>query len=309
MAMPIGDIAEIETGDRDPRQLAPLTVPRPPRITANVLGLLGATPALPPFYSEIQLQRRRLRDRAIAAFVNIFDHRALSFFWRAVAKYNWTINAERADGRATGQRVDDPISGALLAFGGFATPAMRDRLAIEDATLVRLAHHFADTRRSAAGLELVLRRLTGLDVRVIEAEPVWMALPPAEQTRIGRLGRFARLGGTDPLTGLGADDAALIGAAVLDIQHHFLIAIGPLDWAALVDFCGNSGARRMIGEIARLYAGIEYQALLRLTIPGPAVLPARLGDPAVPAWLGRTCWLGDAGTDLRSDCQLATASI
>lgn len=308
MAMPIGDIAEIDTGNRDPRQVAPLTAPRPPRITANVLGLLGATPALPPFYSEIQLQRRRLRDRAIAAFVNIFDHRALSFFWRAVAKYNWAINAERADGRAAGQPVADPISGALLAFAGFATPAMRDRMAVEDAALARLSHHFADTRRSAAGLELVLRQLTGLDVRVVEAEPVWMALPRDEQTRIGRPGRFARLGGTDPATGLGSADAALIGSAVLDIQHHFLIAIGPLDWEALVDFCGSGGARRAIGEIARLYAGIEYQALLRLTIPGRAVLPARLGDPEVPAWLGRTCWLGDAGPDLRSDCQLGMAS-
>ncbi|KPF68815.1 hypothetical protein IP88_11665 [alpha proteobacterium AAP81b] len=311
MAMPIGDIAEIETGDRDPRQLASLTVARPPRITANVLGLLGATPALPPFYSEIQLQRRRLRDRAMAAFVNIFDHRALSFFWRAVAKYNWTVNAERADGRAAGPVVPDPISGALLAFGGFATPAMRDRLAIDDAALVRLAHHFADTRRSAAGLELVLRRLTGLDVRVIEAEPVWMALPQGEQTRIGSVAtaRFARLGGTDPLTGLGAADAALIGAAVLDIQHHFVIAIGPLDWPALVDFCGNGGPRRVIGEICRLYAGLEYTPQLRLAIAGADVRPVRLGDPGVPAWLGRTCWLGDAGPALRQDCQLAIEPI
>lgn len=313
MAMPIGDIAEIDVGDRDPRLATPLRAARPPRITSNVLGLLGATPALPPFYSEVQLRRRRLRDRAIAAFVNIFDHRALSFFWRAFAKYNWTVNVERAGGRVAprGDGLADPISGALLAFGGFATPAMRDRLAIEDAALVRLAHHFSDTRRSAAGLELVLCRLTGLDVRVIEAEPVWMALPPAEQTRLGgpATARFARLGGSDPVTGLGAADAALIGAAVLDIQHHYVVAIGPLDWAALVDFCGSGGPRRVIGEICRLYAGIEYSPQLRLAIPGRNVRPARLGDAGVPAWLGRTCWLGDAGTAIREDCQLAIDPI
>ncbi len=309
MALPIGDIAEIETGNRDPRQVAALRAPRPPRIAANILGLLGPTAALPPFYSEIQLQRRRLRDRAIAAFVNIFDHRALSFFWRAFAKYNWTVNVERGGGRAGAGA--DPISSALMAFGGLATPAMRDRMGIEDAALVRLAAHFADTRRSAAGLELVLRRLTGLDVTVVEAEPVWMALPLAEQTRLGSgaNARFVRLGGIEAATGLGLDDAAMIGAAVLDIQHHFLVSIGPLDWPALVDFCGRSGARLAIGEICRLYAGLEYQPLLRLTIPGDAVQPARLGDPAVPAWLGRTCWLGDAGLSLRSDCQLAMAPI
>ncbi len=315
MALPIGDVAEIDLGDRDPRQIAPLAPGsrRPPRVTTNVLGLIGPSPALPAFYSEIQLQRRRLRDRAMAAFVNIFDHRALSFFWRAFAKYNRTINFERAGGRVapTGEGLTDPISASLLAFSGFATASMRDRLAFDDAALVRLAQHFADTRRSAAGLELVLRRLTGLDVRVIEAEPVWMALPAAEQTRLGGAGmaRFARLGGTDPVSGLGAEDAAMIGAAVLDIQHHFLLSVGPLDWDELVDFCGSGGARQAIGEICRLYAGLEYQPLLRLTIPGPAVQPARLGDPAVPAWLGRTSWLGDAGDGLRSDCRLAMPPV
>jgi type VI secretion system protein ImpH len=315
MALPVGDVAEIDLGDRDPRQIAPLKPGqrRPPRVTTNVLGLIGPTPALPAFYSEVQLQRRRLRDRAMAAFVNIFDHRALSFFWRAFAKYNWAVNLERAGGRVApaGEGLTDPISGSLLAFSGFATASMRDRLAFDDAALVRLAHHFADTRRSAAGLALVLRRLTGLDVTVVEAEPVWMALPLEEQTRLGGpgLARFARLGGTDPVSGLGAGDAAMVGAAVLDIQHHFLLSIGPLDWPDFVDFCGTSGARRAIGEICRLYAGLEYQPLLRLTIPGPAVRPIRLGDPAVPAWLGRTCWLGEVGPALRSDCQLAMEPI
>lgn len=43
------------------------------RIVANLLGLAGASPALPPPYSELQLQRRRARDPGLAGFFNLFE--------------------------------------------------------------------------------------------------------------------------------------------------------------------------------------------------------------------------------------------
>lgn len=286
MAAPLGEVVAIDI------------VADQAQVEATVLGLAGTSAALPPFYSEIQLQRRRLRDRAMADFLNIFDHRALSFFWRASAKYSWPLAAERGAG-------NDAVTRALLALAGLATPGARDRLSTDDRTLVPLTHHLSGQRRSAGSLALVLRHQLGLDVRVIEAEPTWMALPLAEQSHLGQQGLAnARLGGIDA-TGMGAVDAAMLGGAVLDVQHHFVIAIGPLSHAELLRFCRSGGIRQRLAELCRLHSGLAYRPMLRLTIAGGSIPPLALGDPDRPALLGRTTWLGSAGDALRDDCTMA----
>ncbi len=289
MLLPSGDLAEVEPSG-----------PGPVRVVANVMGLVGATPALPPYYSEIQLQRRRLRDRSFAGFLNVFDHRALSFFYRIFRKYHWLLGFERAEAGKP-----DPVSDALLAFAGLPTAAMRARLPVDDHALVPLAAQIGDIRRSAASLATVLRHLTGLRLRVVEAEATWMAVPPAEQTQLGMPGfaRFARLGGED--------EAAMIGAAVLDVQHHFAIEIEPLTYGELLDFCGDGPQLRIVRELCHLVAGIEHRPVVRLMIARREVPPMRLGVSATPAFLGRTSWLGElGGTDeVIADCTIPIGVI
>ncbi len=290
MTLVSGEVAEI--GDAGTGRIA---------VTANIMGLAGATPALPAFYSEIQLQRRRLRDRSLARFLNIFDHRALSFFYRAFRKYNWLVAFERETPAGT-----DAISRTMLALAGFATPASRDRLAFDDIALVPLAHHLGDMRRTAASLQLVLRRITGLDVRIVEAVPTWMPLPADAQSRLAA-GQFARLGGNDPATGLGYSDAAIIGTAIIDIQHHFIVEIGPLRHVELLRFCAPDGPTRIVGETCLLFAGMAYRPGLRLSIAASDIPPLQLGVMAAPAYLGRTSWLGNSGAEVRFDCVIPVA--
>jgi len=294
MALPANDVAEIDQPEGG----------GPVRVTTNVLGLAGATPALPSFYSEIQLQRRRLRDRSFASFLNIFDHRTLSFFYRVFRKYNWLVAFERED-----RAGDDPVTGALLAIGGLGTQANRGRLSFDDGVLVPLAARLGDMRRSAAGLETALRHVTGLPLRVAQAEPTWMPLPPSEQSRLGAVGALARLGGEDA-AGLGYADAAVIGSAVLDVQHHFAVEIGPLDYAQLLDFCHEGSAIRMVGDVCRLAAGIEHRPVVRLAVPAGEIPPLRLAAPDTPAYLGRTTWLGDLGAPERivTDCAIPVSA-
>jgi type VI secretion system protein ImpH len=288
MAVPTGDL--VEAAD-DGAQL---------RITSNVLGLAGATPALPAAYSELQLQRRRARDFALARFLNVFDHRALSFFYRIARKFRWPLLAERA-----GRGGQDPVARMVAALGGFGTDQVRQRLDVADALLVPLMPHLGDVRRSAASVQTVLRLMTGLDLRVVQATPAWMAVPPAEQTRIGGvLGQFAQLGEGAETSGDPAAGAAILGASVLDVQHQYLIEIGPLDYAAFKRFCAQPEARRIVAQLAALAAGIEHRASIRLLIAPAAVPPLQLGDAAAPALLGWTTWMSAETREasLLSDC-------
>ena len=280
MRLPIGDIDEIVAAPAER-----------PRILANVMGLVGATPALPSFYSEMQLQRRRLRDSSMAGFYNIFDHRALSFFYRAASKYHWLLGYERA---GAGRR--EPVSDALLALGGFASPGTRDRLAFDDALLAPLAGRIGDRRRSAGAVEAALRHVTGLPLTIRQAVPTWMALPAAEQTRIGTSAtrRFARLGGG--IGGAGEPDAAVLGAAVLDVQHHYAIEAAPLPYASFLSCVTGGTMLQQIRDVCRIAAGIEQRPTLRLRIAANELPPLQLGRADAPAVLGRTTWLGSLET-------------
>ena len=269
------------------------------RITANVLGLAGANPALPPPYSELQLQRRRARDPGLAAFFNLFDHRALSFFYRIAQKYSWPLLAERG-----GRDGHDPVRDLLLSIAGIGVEGLRERLDITDGALVTLTAHLGDARRSAASLGTILRTLTGLPLAIVEAVPVWMPVPAAEQTTIGGLGSFAQLGVPIEAEGVGAGSAAMIGEAVLDVQHHFLIDIGPLSYAELGRFCADARARRLISQLCVLAAGLEHQPSIRLLIADKDVPPLQLSDLDAPAMLGWTTWLGAPETSdgVARDC-------
>jgi type VI secretion system protein ImpH len=265
-------------------------------VTANVMGLLGATPALPSYYSELQLQRRRLRDHSMAHFLNIFDHRALSFFYRSYRKYNPLIAFEREE-----QPGSDPFSRTLLSLSGFAS-AESSRLSFDRLALAPLLHHLAGSRRTAAGLGVVMRHVTGLDLDIIEATPTWMTLPLDAQSRLGK--RTSRLGGADPHSGLGFVDGAVIGNAVIDIQHHYTVSVGPLRYAELLRFCDPDGPTATIAETCEFYTGIAYRPSLRLRIAATEIPPLQLAAPAAPAYLGRTTWLGAAGPAIRDDCRI-----
>lgn len=297
MAIPVGDLAEVQPAADGDGQV---------RVVANVMGLVGATPALPAYYSEVQLRRRRLRDLSMASFYNIFDHRALSFFYRITAKYRWVLGYEREGTGGT-----DAVSDMLLSYAGFPSAATRDRLTFSDGLLAPLAGRLGDTRRSALSLAATLRHVTGLPLRIIEAEPTWMPIPPGEQTRIGgRLtARFARLGGL-ALANEAEPDGALIGQAVLDAQHHYLVDIGPLDHATFLGFVAGGNRLAEVREVCRLAGGLEQRPTLRLRIAAADVPPIRLGDASAPAILARTSWLGqvqDRGGILQ-DCTIPLAA-
>jgi type VI secretion system protein ImpH len=271
------------------------------RIIANILGNAGRTPALPPPYSEMQLERRRARDNSFADFLNLFDHRALSFFYRIEEKYRWPLLVERT---GTGER--DPIGGLMLALAGMDGRGEAGRLDLPDEQLIPLTVHLADSRRSAHSVETVLRGATGMDLQVVEAQPVWMAVPPSEQSRLGfgRLGCFNQLGVPDDLPAGEPGQAAMIGEAVLDVQHHFLIVLGPMPYARLRAFCAEPGLRRLVSQLAALAAGLDQRPSLRLRIAAHEIPPLRLGDEDTPAMLGWTTWLGEFDSDaaILEDC-------
>ena len=57
-----------------------------PKVLVNFFGLLGPNGPMPIHFTEYARERERhFNDRTIASFINVFNHRLLSFFFRSWA--------------------------------------------------------------------------------------------------------------------------------------------------------------------------------------------------------------------------------
>jgi type VI secretion system protein ImpH len=88
----------------------------------------------------------------------------------------------------------------------------------------------------------------------------------------------------------------MLGAAVLEVQHHYIVEIGPISYKNLQRFCMDTDKLRVVGELCMLAAGIEHRPSVRILVPADDIPPLRLASADAPAWLGWTSWLGPPET-------------
>jgi type VI secretion system protein ImpH len=250
-----------------------------PDIHVAFLGLTGPMGALPSFYSETLITRKRLRDTSMIDFYDLFNHRSVSLFYRAWAKYRLPIAFESA-----AKPLADPISQFLLALMGLGADGMRNRLAIGDSALVRLSGHLSKRVRSAIGLRQMLEEEFGLPVDVQELQGSWVAIDPADQTRLPEpmhpKGIYAQLG-----------QSTIVGASIWDCQNRFRVRVGPLTLQQFRSFFEAHGLREKFIDLTRFYVGPGQDFDLRLVLKRNEVPATQIGDSVNLTRLGQTSWL------------------
>jgi type VI secretion system protein ImpH len=244
----------------------------PPRMMVNFMGLAGPLGVLPLPYTEFLLQRISQKDNTLRDFLDLFNHRAISLFYRAWEKYRLTVNYERSPG-------EDQFSQYLSSLVGQGTKGLRGRLAFEDLALLHYSGLFNQRPHSAGGLEGIARNFFNQPVRVIQFVGIRVRLGAENHSMIGIQN-----------SELGVN--SILGEKVWDCQSRFRVRLGPLTLKAFRTFLPGSALFLSLVQIVRLYAGLEFGFDVQLSLKAPEVPACQLlSEGEQGAYLGWSSWL------------------
>jgi type VI secretion system protein ImpH len=275
----------------------------PAVMTATFLGLTGPSGILPRHYTELLLRLDREAKGAVRYalrdWLDLFNHRLLSLFYRAWEKYRFYVPYERGD---YGQAEPDAFTQTVFSLVGLGDPGLRGRLRIaapqedglrqiervlarvDDLVLLYYGGLFAHRPRNAVSLEAMVADYFQLPARLEQFQGQWLHLQESDQTRLGGGGM------------LGVNTVA--GARVWDVQSKARVRLGPLGYHDYEKFLPD---RRAVAErkalfvlshLVRTYVGPELDFDVQLILRAEEVPACRLSaDGGLGPRLGWNTWL------------------
>jgi len=273
MGFPAGELKAIEYEEEYPE--------RPPIVRTRLLGLYGVDSPLPTAYLDDIAQRREGHD-ALEAFLDIFNHRVFTQFYRIWRKYSYPATFEAGG--------SDKTSQCLLGLIGLGIPGTANHVATPISRFLALLSVMRLPTRNAEGISALVKLLAPrTQVRVT---PHWpRRVPLAQPASLSRANPVSLSQGT-PLGAMGADANSQVRLELITED--------------LVEAQGWLPGRQLHTDLLvllRVYLGWRCNAKLALTLPVKCLprpvlggTPVRLGltgvlglDPDNPHCFGQPC--------------------
>lgn len=240
------------------------------QLSIEFLGLLGPNGPLPLYMTEYV--RNRLRNEAdptLAAFLDIFNHRVISLFYRAWAVNQKTVSFDRPD--------DDRFASYIASLFGIGQDSLLNRDEIEDNSKLYYSGHLASLTKHPGGLQGVLNEYFGIPIRIEEFVGQWIPLPSETLCFMGKSESTGQLGRT-----------LIVGSKVWECQQKFRVRVGPMmldQYTRLLP--GSKSLKKMVTWIYN-YTGYELGWEIQLILKADQVPQTSLGKAGK---LGYTTWL------------------
>lgn len=254
------------------------TRPGPPlTLSSPVLSLAGAHGPLPMPYTELVLERRRMRDASGLDFLDIFNQRMLGFLYRSRRKHHL--------GLAGGRIGDAPLVRCLDALASLGR-AEKVRGPQGEQAWLRHAAVQGAAPRSMTSLLAVVRDRLGVHFTGKQFVGGWHTLALIDRARLHSAGKPA---GMHAMLGYGAS----LGARAWDQGGGMALdapALAPARFAALLP---GGKDYSLLGWLVGRHLQRDMQVQLKLALAGrPA---SRLGETAaLTPRLGLSAWLCSA---------------
>ncbi len=269
MGFPASELKAVEYDEDNPDA--------PPTVRTTFMGLYGVDSPLPTAWLDDIAQRREGHE-AQEAFLDIFNHRILTQFYRIWRKYSYPATFE-AGGR-------DRISQSLLGLISMGIPGTDKHIATPASRFLALLGVMRLPARTEEGIQALVRLLA----------------PRTQVTVMPHCPRTVYL--ANPLGFYGDEDLLLDGYTVLgdvttEIGSQLLIALYTEDHAEARSWMPEGQTYNDFLILLRIYLGWRYKALIQLTVPTQLLPAPVLGE--TPFALGMSGVLGMEGDDLPPD--------
>ena len=263
-------------------------------MTPAFMSLLGASGALPIVYTELLAEREIYhRDTAARAFLDIFQHRAVTLFYEAWRKHRLPIQYE---GNQRNQFL--PL---VLAVAGVGQTALRDRLhgsegGVSDDTLAYFAGLLQQRPVSSRVIEQLVSEYFAVPARIEQFVGRWFNLPDECSSSLGAAN-----------VTLGAD--AVVGERVWQRDLRMRLTLGPMRRDKLRRFLPGGPAAPALRDLLSLMTGVTLEYELRLALRADDVRGTTLAEGTAGASLGWDSYLmtqpvlhdrDDAGYDIHA---------
>jgi len=250
---------------------------KPVQMTVNFMGLIGPEGVLPNPYTTLIIERLRANDSSSRDFLDIFNHRIISLFYRAWRKYRFDVACEE------GER--DLFSRHLLSLLGLGTDGLRDRQAVPDDTLVYYSGLLAQRPRSAQALQQILADYFEVPVEIEQFAGGWYRLDRETQCR------FSEGNSESEELGFGA----VVGDEVWNQQSKVRIVLGPLTLERYADFLPDGQAWEPLRAWVRFFSNDEWDFEVKLILEREQVPACTLGAEGTSGpQLGWVSWVKSA---------------
>ena len=241
----------------------------PPRMVVNFMGLTGPIGTLPLYYTEFIAERVRNRDTAIRDFLDIFNHRMISLFFRAWEKHQFAAAFDTSE-------ESRPVS-YILDLIGLGTPGLQMRQNVSDNVLMFYSGLLAAQTRSTFALQSMLTDYFGIPAVVEDFVGVWRRLDASTQCLLEE----------DESCSLGI--SAVVGDEVWD-HSRVRIRVGPLNIEQYREFLPEGSAYSAMKALTKAFSTeVEYE--LQLVLQGSDVSGCVLEADADAYPLGWLTWI------------------
>ncbi len=244
------------------------------RLVVQFMGIAAAVSVLPHAYTEHLLLLLRNKDRAMADFFDLFNHRLISLFYRGWEKYRFFLGFEAGG--------TDTLSPRLLDLLGLGTAGLRERTPLPNRAYLSYAGLLGRHVRTASSLKQLLEDYFGVPVAVEQFAGTWRSLPTNDLSVLEGSARLSERLGT----------ATVVGTEVWDHHGRIRISLGPMPFAQYLSFLPGHSAHHDLEGWVKFFSGGQYEAEVQLIlerVEAPAVELGLRGD-GEPR-LGLVSWL------------------
>jgi len=243
---------------------------RPPVLYSRHFGLFGPNGPLPLCLTEYARDRiLHNGDVTFAAFCNVFHHRLLSFFFRAWADAQKTVDFDRP-----GDQHWSHFIGSLVGLG---MDSLLERDSIPDRAKLYYAGRLVQQNRNAEGLEAIVQDFFGIHTELSTFVGRWLKLPAGSACKLGESSDTGTLGAT-----------VIVGSRVWNCQLHFRLRMGPMKLAEFERLLPTGSSFRRLCDWVRQYTGEQYSWDALLVLAKEEVPSIQLGKAGRLGW---TTWL------------------